>query len=137
MPSVFILAGPNGTGKTTYYETGILSKAIIPKLSFINVDLIARSFPGGYLHENFIKAEEIARERIGDFLRRKEDFMIESNLATQRDYDWINAVVKIGYEVVLFFLCTSRVEINKAELRCAWQRVAMIFPNQSLNIDIK
>ena len=38
--------------------------------------------------------------------------MIESNLATQNDYDWIKAIKKKGYEVVLFFLCTSDIEIN-------------------------
>jgi len=40
------------------------------------------------------------------------DFMIESNLATQKDYEWITAMIKKGYDVVLFFLCTSFLEIN-------------------------
>jgi predicted ABC-type ATPase len=40
------------------------------------------------------------------------DFMIESNLAMQKDYDWINAMIRKGYDVVLFFLCTSMVEVN-------------------------
>jgi predicted ABC-type ATPase len=38
--------------------------------------------------------------------------MIESNLAMQKDYDWINAMIRKGYEVVLFFLCTSIVDVN-------------------------
>lgn len=40
------------------------------------------------------------------------DFMIESNLAMQKDYDWINAMIRRGYDVVLFFLCTSVVDVN-------------------------
>lgn len=30
----------------------------------------------------------------------------------QKDYDWINAMIRKGYDVVLFFLCTSMVEVN-------------------------
>ena len=112
MPTLYILAGPNGTGKTTYYETAIAEKFIDPDLPFINADLITRSLPGGYTTENFAKADEITRAKIAEHINAMTDFMIESNLATQKDYDWINALIKKGYEVVLFFLCTSFVEIN-------------------------
>lgn len=112
MPTLYILAGPNGTGKTTYYETAIAEKFIAPTLPFVNVDLITRDLPGGYTAENFAKADSITRYNIGVHLNAKSDFMIESNLATQKDYDWITGMIKKGYDVVLFFLCTSRVEIN-------------------------
>ncbi|HMI67780.1 MAG TPA: hypothetical protein VK517_17180 [Cyclobacteriaceae bacterium] len=112
MPSLYILAGPNGTGKTSYYETAIAEGFIESTLPFVNVDLITRSLKGGYTEENFVKADEIARIEIGGHLTAMRDFMIESNLATQNDYDWIKAIIKKGYEVVLFFLCTSHVGIN-------------------------
>jgi len=38
--------------------------------------------------------------------------MVESNLATQNDYDWIENMMKNGYKTVLFFLSTSDVSIN-------------------------
>ena len=59
MPTLFILAGPNGTGKTSYYETAILEGFINPLLPFINVDLITSDL-GGYTPENFARADEIA-----------------------------------------------------------------------------
>jgi predicted ABC-type ATPase len=51
MPILYILAGPNGTGKTTYYETAIAEGFIDPTLPFVNVDLTTRSLPGGYTGE--------------------------------------------------------------------------------------
>ncbi|MBS1558989.1 MAG: zeta toxin family protein [Bacteroidetes bacterium] len=112
MPILYILAGPNGAGKTTYYETAIDKGFIDSNLPFVNVDLITRSLPGMYTTENFAKADILAREKIKQHFSTMSDFMIESNLATQRDYDWITALTKQGYEVVLFFLCTSFLEIN-------------------------
>ena len=37
---------------------------------FVNVDIIARNELGGYTEENFVKAAEIARERIAGHLER-------------------------------------------------------------------
>ena len=65
-----------------------------------------------YTTENFVKADVIAREKIASHISQMTDFMIESNLAAQNDYNWITAMIKKGYEVVLFFLCTSFLEIN-------------------------
>lgn len=39
MPTLCILAGPNGTGKTTYYQTAIQKNFISPGLPFLNIDL--------------------------------------------------------------------------------------------------
>ena len=112
MPTLFILAGPNGAGKTTYYTNAIEQNFIDPHLPFINVDLIALKELGGYTEENFAQANLFARERIGRHLKSGEDFMIESNLAVQSNYDWIENVIKQGYNVILYFLCTSLLTIN-------------------------
>jgi predicted ABC-type ATPase len=112
MPTLYLLAGPNGAGKTTYYETATAEGFIDSNLPFVNVDLITRSLPGMYTPENFVKADVLAREKIALHINGMSDFMIESNLATQKDYDWINAIKKKGYDIVLFFLCTSFLEIN-------------------------
>ncbi len=111
MPTLYILAGPNGTGKTTFYETAISQGFIDPELPFVNVDLIARSF-GSYSPENFQRADETARLEIGNHINAMRDFMIESNLSVQNDYDWINALIKKGYDTVLYFLYTSHVAVN-------------------------
>ena len=79
---------------------------------FVNVDIIARNELGGYTEENFVKAAEIARERIAGHLEIKQDFMIESNLAKTADYNWIDNMKKAGYEIILYFLCTRDILVN-------------------------
>lgn len=111
MPTLYILAGPNGTGKTTFYETAVSQGFIDAKLPFVNVDLIARSF-GAYSAENFQRADDTARAEIGKHIGSLSDFMIESNLAIQNDYDWLNAIAKKGYEIIVYFLYTSDVLLN-------------------------
>jgi predicted ABC-type ATPase len=111
MPFLYILAGPNGTGKTTYYTTA-LSKVLIEKqLPFLNIDLITKDL-GGYSVENFAMAELINRDKITSIIKDKNDFMIESNLAKSSDYEWIEKMVKAGYEVILYFLCNDDININ-------------------------
>lgn len=111
MPVVSIIAGPNGTGKTTFYSIAVANGFINPSLPFINVDLIAKSL-GGYTEKNFARAQEIYRERVKEHIDNKEDFMIESNLAESRSYDWIASMKRSGFEVSLYYLSTEDVEVN-------------------------
>ena len=111
MPILYILGGPNGVGKTTYYYTALQKKFIHQQLPFINIDVLARE-AGGYTEENFAKAEMIYREKLTALLQSEADFMIESNLARSSDYEWIEKIIKRDYEVILFFLCTDDVNIN-------------------------
>lgn len=117
MPILYILAGPNGAGKTTWYNTAVEEEFISPLLSFINVDLITLQELGGYSEENFIKADAIARQRISNHIQKEDDFMIESNLSKTADYNWVEAMIKSGYNVILYFLGTNNLEINKARVK--------------------
>lgn len=111
MPLLYILAGPNGAGKTTYYYTALQERFINQHLPFINIDIIAQEL-GGYTAENFAKAEMIYREKVAALLKNKSDFMIESNLAKNSDYEWIEKIKQHDYEVVLYFLCTDDINVN-------------------------
>jgi predicted ABC-type ATPase len=113
MPNLYVLAGANGSGKTTWYYTAIEQKFIDASLTFINVDIIVRKeLQGGYTEENYKIAADIAREKINNCLISKLDFMIESNLALQSDYTWIENLKLKGYDIILFFLGTDDVQIN-------------------------
>jgi predicted ABC-type ATPase len=119
MPTLYILAGPNGAGKTTFYNTAIEQNFIPSDLPFLNIDLITREL-GSYSDFNFAKAEEIYRERITKLLQQGANFMIESNLAKDAEYEWIEAMIRKGYEVVLYFLCTDYIDdvhINRVQKR--------------------
>lgn len=121
MPELYIVAGPNGTGKTTWYNAALEEGYIDANLAFLNADSICRDELGGYSIENAAQAEVILRERIEQHLKDNTSFMIESNLAVQADYDWIDKMKARGYATHLYFLCTSDVEIN---VRRVQKRVA-------------
>jgi predicted ABC-type ATPase len=121
MPTLYILGGANGVGKTTWYQTGIESNSINPALPFINIDMIVLHELGGYTPENLVRGEELARERMKALVQDRKDFMIESNLSKSSDFDWIALMRKNGYKTVLFFLSTSDVEINKTRVQARVQ----------------
>lgn len=112
MPSLFILAGANGSGKSSFYFTAKASNFIAPDIPFINVDIIAKGELGGYTAENFEKAAMIYRERAGHYISNQLDFMIESNLAKQADFVWLEKMKEKGYDLILFYLGTSNITIN-------------------------
>src|SRR5437870_4777121 len=116
MPVLYILAGANGVGKTTWYNYGLQKGYVDQSLPFINIDNIQKEL-GGYTAENAAKAEAIARENIGRLISKRKDFMIESNLAKTADYEWVDRLRKQGYETYLFFLCTTDVAINKRRVK--------------------
>ena len=111
MPVLYILAGPNGTGKTTFYSFAVQNGFIDKNLPFINVDIITRQL-GGYTEENYIKASDVYRETEKKHIEAKSDFMIESNLADSRSYQWLSLMKSSGYNLVLYFLSTDDVVIN-------------------------
>ena len=111
MPVLYILAGPNGTGKTTFYSIAAASGFIDKNLPFINVDILTQNL-GGYTEENYIRASEIYRETVKGFMESNADFMIESNLAESRSYEWISLLKRKNYQIILYYLSTDDVLIN-------------------------
>ena len=88
MPSLFILAGANGSGKTTFYFSAKENNFISSAIPFVNVDMITKEELGGYSAQNFERANMIYREKVGGYIESMQDFMVESNLAKQTDFDW-------------------------------------------------
>jgi predicted ABC-type ATPase len=58
MPTLYVMGGANGVGKTTWYQFGVESKAINQELAFINIDLIVLRELGGYTAENLARADQ-------------------------------------------------------------------------------
>lgn len=117
MPSLYILAGPNGSGKTSFYFLSLRNGFINPEIPFLNIDLIVKNELGAYTAENFIIAERLYRERVNTHITKSQDFMIESNLAAQADYVWLEAMQNKGYEITLYFMCTDDIDIHKERVK--------------------
>jgi len=105
--TIYVLAGPNGVGKTT------VNPFFVPKgVPYINADDIARQFRER-LGE--INVQEIANaqalERMNGFMALRQSFAIETNLADHETWQFLIGIRGLGYAVHLNFFCVSDVEI--------------------------
>ena len=106
-PSLFILAGPNGIGKTTsFYD-------FIPQsTTFINADDIAKQ-----LREKSgdVNIQEIANgeatKLMNDLIAQKASFGFETNLADNETWKFIENMQLIGYQIIVNFYCIDDIEI--------------------------
>ena len=127
-PQVYIIAGANGAGKTTFATT-LLSK-YVKCVNFVNADLIAQGLSPLNPERVAIKAGRILKEEINDLAKKKVDFAFESTLAGRTHMQIIKSLKSMGYEVHIFYLWMPKVELSI-------QRVADRVKNGGHHVDVK
>lgn len=109
MPNLYIISGCNGAGKTT------ASYAMFPKMldckEFINADEIAKGLSPFQPEKVSIEAGRLMIMRMNEMLRMKEDFAIETTLATKSYANLIRRAHQEGYFVTLIFFWLESVEL--------------------------
>ena len=117
MPKLFIISGCNGAGKTT------ASYTILPDMlkcsNFVNADEIARGISPFDPESASIQAGRIMLTRVEELLANKQDFAIETTLATRTYINLIRRAQKSGYTVTLlyFWLNMPSLAIERVKLR--------------------
>ena len=107
IPKLYIIAEPNGIGKTSTALTQI-SKTI----PIINADEITKK-----LKEDFslINVQELAQDettkQINFYLSQKSSFGFETNLADLETWKFIESVQFLGYEIIVTFYCVDDVKL--------------------------
>lgn len=106
-PTLFIIAGPNGVGKTTSFFS------VFPvNLPVINADEIAKQ-----LREKLgeINVQEIANgeatKQINGYLAKKMSFGFETNLADNDTWEFIKRVQMLGYKIIINFFCVDNIAV--------------------------
>lgn len=103
-PFFYVVAGPNGVGKSTtafqYLPSGV---------ELINSDDIARQFRLEQVHQEVVQrlTNDESVRRIQQHLRKREAFAVETNLHEEETWHYFLAMQQAGYELRLIFLCTS------------------------------
>ena len=100
MKTLYIIAGANGSGKTTFAR----SFASLHGLHFINADEIAASLDPEHITRYQIRAGRIFFERLDAQLHSGESFAIETTLAGKYLIKYIHQAHQLGYEVTLIYL---------------------------------
>lgn len=109
MPTLFIIAGCNGAGKTT------ASFTVLPELlnikEFVNADEIARGLSPFQPEKVSIEAGRIMLNRIDDLVKNEQDFAFETTLATRSFVPLCKLAQQKSYQVCLTFFWLDTVEL--------------------------
>jgi predicted ABC-type ATPase len=112
---LYVIAGPNGAGKTTF------ARKFLPKYAdcnnFVNADLIAAGVSPFSPESAVIRAGRLMLSEIRWFSRRRTSFGFETTLSGRSNRNLIEELKQNGYEVHLFFLTVSSVDIALSRIK--------------------
>ena len=104
-PTIYVIAGCNGAGKTTF------AKEFLPKevkcLRFLNADEIARGLSPFQPSASAVQAARLLLQQIDSCLRRRETFALETTLSGKTYIRLFRRARKLGYEIELHYLWLS------------------------------
>lgn len=113
-PTLIMLAGVNGAGKSTIYEE------YIPKEPpFINSDLIARNLSPYNFNNNVvtIRAARIALKQIDNHIKNKETFVFETTLSSKQSVALISRAIESGFDIDFHFVGLDDPALNKVRVK--------------------
>ena len=113
--NVYIIAGSNGSGKTTFAAKFLPDYAKCP--NFINADLIAQGLSPFSPRNAAIKAGKLVLGQINEFSGKGDSFAFESTLAGKSYVNLFKKLRSKGYKIHLFFLWIPDAELGIARIK--------------------
>ena len=112
MKRLFMLAGANGSGKST------IAKVLLPSegIGYVNPDDIARELNPQDLTAVRVSAGREALHRIDDLMTRGESFAIESTLSGLAYVRKLEQARRMGYETILAYVYVDSAEVCIARI---------------------
>jgi len=102
MPTLYIIAGPNGVGKTTFANRYLPDEA--RQLEFVNADLIAKGLSPFDPDSVSIEAGKIALKRIRELIAQRAGFTWETTMSGRTAVGWLREARESGYSLKAYFL---------------------------------
>ena len=109
-PICHIIAGPNGSGKTTFATDYLPLYADCQ--NFINPDLLARGFSPFNPDAAHLKAAKAALDLIDENVAAKRDFAFETTLSGRSYAAKIKQIKDAGFTVTMFYLWVPSPELT-------------------------
>lgn len=107
-PWCVILAGPNGSGKTTFYDQILKNDPMFQKATFINSDLIGKDLAriSGKTDSNefIIHAGRIALNLINHKIYKQDSFIYETTSSGKNVLRLIKDAKDAGFKVITIFI---------------------------------
>ena len=107
--NLYIIAGPNGSGKTTFVLRFLPNYTDC--INFVNADLIASGLSPFSPDIAAIKAGKLMLREIDAFRRQGVDFAFETTLAGRTHVSLLREMKKSGYKVHIYFLWLRSVDL--------------------------
>ena len=113
-PQFWIVAGPNGVGKTTYAFRHI--KAVSGSTRFVNLDEIARGLSPLDPSAGQRRAARVALDLTRSLIAEKRSFSIETTLSGKTHLRTIAAAQEAGFIVNLLYFLIASPEVSLARI---------------------
>ena len=115
-PVLIVIAGPNGSGKTSTTRL-VIKHEWADQCVYINPDEIAQTKFGDWNDVNAVRqAVEHCEEWREQLLRDRKDFIFETVLSSDGKVDFLKRAKEEGYFIRMFFICTESPTINAARI---------------------
>jgi predicted ABC-type ATPase len=111
---VVVLAGANGSGKTTASRT-ILANTL-HLMTFVNADAIAQGLAGFDPESAAIEASRIMLERMHKLVEQRVSFAFETTLAARSLASWFRGLRAGDYDVELFYFWVNSPDLAVARV---------------------
>lgn len=115
MPIIYVIAGPNGVGKTTFASRYLPEE--ICQLEFVNADLIAKGLSPFAPETVSLEAGRVALLRIRELVREQKSFTWETTLSGRSAAVWLREAKNAGYTIKAYFLWVKDVEVTIQRIR--------------------
>jgi predicted ABC-type ATPase len=113
-PALWIVAGPNGVGKTTYAFRNI--RNISGSVNFVNLDEIARGLSPLQPDAQQRRAARTALAMQDDFIVGRQSFSLETTLPGATYLGLVKRAKAAGYLVHMFFFSVPTFEVSIARV---------------------
>ncbi len=113
--AVYIIAGPNGSGKTTFARLFLPDYVNCP--NFVNADLIAQGLAPFEPNAAAIKAGKLVLQQIHEYAKRGVNFAFETTLSGKSYASLLAELKNKGYAFHLFFLWIPSPELAIARIK--------------------
>jgi predicted ABC-type ATPase len=115
MPTLYIIAGPNGVGKTTFADRYLPDEA--KQLEFVNADLIARGLSPYAPDSAAIEAGRILLRRVRELISNRTGFTWETTMSGRTSVSWLRQASEAGYVLKAYFIWVRNPETTIRRIR--------------------